>query len=76
MTLIGLAYTYLGTINKMVSNRNAMRIQICVTLVTLFILQKILLMIYRLKSPWYNPSFLPPDWYQKGSLASDQGNNI
>lgn len=32
--------------------------------------------MYKLKSPWYGPSFLPPDDYMKGPLSADQGNNI
>jgi hypothetical protein len=76
ISIIGLLYTYLANITKMVSEKSAQRIQICLSLFTLFVLQKILLMIYKLKSPWYNPGFMPPDYYQTGSLAMDQGNNI
>lgn len=76
MTIIGLIYTYLGNINRFVNDKNQMRVQIILILLSLFLLQKIFLMIYRLKSPWYNPGFWPPDYYQTGSLASDQGNNI
>lgn len=76
ITVIGLIYTYLGNINRFVSDKNALRIQTIIILFTLFIMQKILLIIYRIKSPWYNPGFWPPEHYQTGSLTSDQGNNI
>jgi len=29
--------------------------------------------IYKFKSPWYNPPFIPPNRYVKGPLANDQG---
>lgn len=32
--------------------------------------------LYRLKTPYYSPSFYPPDDYVRGPLANDQGNNI
>ncbi len=31
--------------------------------------------IYKSKS-WYGPSYFPPEGYNKGSVAMDQGNNI
>jgi len=32
--------------------------------------------IYKLKTPWYNPKFFPPQDYIRGSIMRDQGNNI
>jgi len=36
----------------------------------------ILMSMYKHKSPWYGPTFNPPDNYIKGPLSNDQGNNI
>jgi hypothetical protein len=69
MTIIGLVYTYLGNVNRFVSDKTQYKIQVALILLTLFILQKILLWVYKLKSSWYNPGFFPPDYYQTGSLA-------
>jgi hypothetical protein len=75
-TIIGLCYLYLANVDRLVASKNQQRVAVIVMIVTLFILQKILLSIYKIKSPWYNPGFAPPDYYLRGSLARDQGNNI
>jgi len=36
----------------------------------------LLVWIYKFKSPWYGPTFLPPNKYIHGPLSNDQGNNI
>ena len=76
ITAIGLVYLYMARVPKFVSGDNAIRIRTLVSLGLLLVLQKGLLYIYRLKSSWYDPGFWPPDYYTRGSLASDQGNNI
>lgn len=35
-----------------------------------------LMAIYKMKSPWYGPTFSPPSDYVQGPLSNDQGNNI
>jgi hypothetical protein len=75
-TTIGLVYLYLTKIPSLVPDKHQQRITIVLTLLSLFILQKVFMIIYRFKSPWYNPTFAPPSYYQQGPLASDQGNNI
>jgi hypothetical protein len=47
-----------------------------VIIFALWVLQQMLVSAYRIKSPWYNPHFMPPDYYQTGSLLKDQGNSI
>eukprot|EP00922_Rhytidocystis_sp_ex-Travisia-forbesii_P004167 GHVS01006057.1.p1 GENE.GHVS01006057.1~~GHVS01006057.1.p1 ORF type:complete len:468 (-),score=76.51 GHVS01006057.1:435-1838(-) len=39
-------------------------------------LLNILLSIYTFKSPWYAPTFLPPDDYVRGELRADRGNEF
>jgi len=51
-------------------------VAVLVCVLSLFILQRMLVAVYKIKSPWYNPMFMPPDYYQTGSLLKDQGNNI
>lgn len=41
-----------------------------------FLALYVLLSIYKMKSPWYGPTFAPPDDYVRGPLANDQGNNV
>jgi len=76
VTVIGLVYLYLVNVDKWIKERGSVRIAVLICLVILFILQQMLLVAYRIKSPWYNPTFAPPDYYQRGSLLQDQGNNI
>ena len=76
VTLIGLVYLYVANVHKLVETRSQMRTRIIICLLVLFIAQRMLLAAYRIKSPWYNPGFMPPGYYQTGSLLSDQGNNI
>ena len=75
-TVIGLSYLYLSKIHCNVNEKHQQRIQIVVCLLCIYILQKVLIGVYKLKSPWYNPTFSPPDYYTTGPLARDQGNNI
>ena len=41
-----------------------------------FLAVLMLLNIYKIKSPWYGPTFAPPDDYVTGPLSNDQGNSI
>jgi hypothetical protein len=49
---------------------------IIIGIITVYILTWMILIIYRIKSPWYGPTFFPPAGYLTGPLARDQGNNI
>jgi len=76
VTCIGLGYLYLTKIQDTCEDKQQMRVLVFMTLATLFFGQQFLIMAYRLKSPWYNPTFFPPHYYNTGSLLADQGNNI
>lgn len=52
------------------------RLIIMFSLVGLVLFVQCVLAAYRIKSPWYGPSFFPPDDYKTGPLSADQGNNI
>lgn len=58
------------------SDKSQFRLAVCVTLVIIWMGEQCLVIAYKIKSPWYNPTFLPPGYYQKGTLAEDQGNVI
>ena len=75
-TVIGLMYLGLANINTFVESKLHQRIWVLVMLVAIYIMQSLLLQMYKIKSPWYNPGFMPPNYYLTGSLARDQGNNI
>ena len=76
VTVIGLVYLYMNNIDKLHQGKGNQRIAIFVCIISLYILQSFLVSAYKIKSPWYNPGFLPPNYYQRGSLLKDQGNNI
>lgn len=74
--VIGLGYLTLNNVTALVDDKYQIRMCVYILVVILFILHKLYLVAYRIKSPWYDPQFLPPDYYQRGSLMKDQGNNI
>ena len=76
MCAIGLVYLYLSKVTEFNDSKHKVRVAVAVSLFTLYVLHYCLTEMYKIKSPWYNPTFLPPDYYQKGSLWSDQGNTI
>jgi len=75
-TIIGLLFLSLNNVEKFSDNKYQQRMYVYILIFVLFVLQQIYLACYRIKSPWYNPSFAPPDYYTTGSLMKDQGNNI
>lgn len=42
----------------------------------IYLLNYLVIYVYRIKSPWYSPSFNPPKGYIKGGLNKDQGNSF
>jgi len=75
-TFIGLTYLFLNKIREVFNDKSKLRMAVFISVAAIWIMQQLLLMAYRIKSPWYNPTFDPPDYYQRGSLLKDQGNNI
>ena len=76
VTLIGFCFLYLNHVDKFAADKSQQRVLTVCTLIGIYLMFQMLLVFYRIKSPWYNPMFMPPDYYQKGSLLQDQGNNI
>lgn len=63
VTAIGLGYLYLIKIGDHMDDKSQMRVAVMICLASLFMMQNLLVMAYRIKSPWYNPTFLPPSYY-------------
>lgn len=76
VTIIGLTYLYMNNVEHMIKTKSEIRMAVLCCLGGLFVMQQLLLVAYRIKSPWYHPGFMPPSYYQRGSLLQDQGNNI
>ena len=68
VTVIGLSFLYLNNLDRFAQDKSQQRLLTLVTLMAIYMMFQVLLVFYRIKSPWYNPSFMPPDYYQKGSL--------
>lgn len=75
-TFIGLAYLALNNVTRFTDDKYYIRVTVYGLCACIWIAQQLYLIGYRIKSPWYNPGFMPPDYYQKGSILMDQGNNI
>ena len=71
VTVIGLSFLYLNNLDRFAQDKSQQRLLTLVTLMAIYMMFQVLLVFYRIKSPWYNPSFMPPDYYQKGSLLQD-----
>lgn len=63
VTVIGLTYLYLNNITQFSSDKSQQRMMVFVTILALWMMNHLLLSFYRIKSPWYNPQFAPPDYY-------------
>lgn len=75
-TLIGLAYLFLNNVTYWFDDKYQVRVAVYSIVALIWIAQQLYVVGYRIKSPWYNPTFAPPDYYLTGSLMADQGNNI
>ena len=69
--VIGMSYLSLNKVTQFLDDKQQIRMFVYIIIACIFIMQKLYLVAYRIKSPWYDPSFMPPDYYQRGSLAKD-----
>ncbi len=76
VTITGLVLLFLTQIDHLLTKSFHKRVAVLGSVVLVFILVNIILFIYRIKSPWYGPTFMPPGHYARGPLSQDQGNNI
>lgn len=75
ISLIGVLFISIVLVNQKVKNAYKVRLFGLIALATIFFLTIALENVYKSKS-WYGPSLFPPNDYSKGSIATDQGNNI
>jgi hypothetical protein len=75
ISAIGILFTSVVVVSKLVQNRFKVRVWGFVALAAIYFLTTSLESIYKSKS-WYGPSLFPPNDYSHGSIATDQGNNI
>ena len=75
ISLIGVLFILIAVVGQKVNNAYKVRIFGLVALFGIFFLTMVLESVYKSKS-WYGPSFFPPNDYSRGSIATDQGNNI
>lgn len=75
ISLIGVLFVSIVIAAQKVKNSYKVRLWGLIAIVAIFFLTTSLEQVYKSKS-WYGPSFFPPDDYSKGSIATDQGNNI
>jgi len=74
--LTGLLFVFLTQIHKYVQGTQKIRIVFCTVCFVIYSLTQMILACYKIKSPWYGPTFFPPGHYQMGPLMNDQGSNI
>jgi len=59
----GISYVILNRADTVCSTKHNLRVVTMAMLVSIFILQQLILTCYKIKSPWYNPTFEPPGYY-------------
>lgn len=75
--MASLCFLFFVRLDKLVSLKGESRgVALCVMLLAGYVLVHLFLLCYRIKTPWYNTSFMPPQDYVRGPLARDQGTNI
>lgn len=72
----GITLILLSRVHLITDKPMKQRIIIFGSIIAVFILNELILLCYRFKSPWYGPTFYPPAHYNTGPLIRDQGNNI
>lgn len=73
--MIGVLFISIALVSQKVKNTYKVRIFGLIALLAIFFFTASLESVYKSKS-WYGPSLFPPADYSKGSIATDQGNNI
>lgn len=68
VTVIGLTFLALNNLSSFITDKGHQRTFTLGILCAIWLMQHLLLSFYRIKSPWYNPQFAPPDYYQRGTL--------
>lgn len=76
VSFVGLIWIFLVKIELFIRKNFHKRVAIIISVVVIFLAMQLILMCYRIKSPWYGPTFMPPGHYERGPLSRDQGNNI
>lgn len=75
--LASLSFLFFTRLDSLLRLKGETRgIVLCVLLLLGYLFVQVFLLCYRIKTPWYNTSFLPPQDYMRGPLARDQGTNI
>ena len=75
ISLIGVLFISIALVSQKVKNPYKVRLFGLIALGAIFFLTMALESVYKSKS-WYGPSLFPPSDYSRGSIATDQGNNI
>ena len=75
VTFTGLLWLFLSKIEIVQQFKNTTKFnQRCIIygiVMNLWIGQQMLVAAYKKKSSWYNPTFMPPDYYSTGSIMND-----
>lgn len=74
--LIGIFFLLIARIPNWYKNPISMRVALIIFGLLAFFAINLYVSIYRIKSPWYSHSFLPPRGFTRGPMWRDQGNNI
>lgn len=75
ISLIGVLFVSIVIVSQKIKNTYKVRLWGLIAIIAIFFLTTSLESVYKSKS-WYGPSFFPPSDYSRGSIATDQGNNI
>ncbi len=69
--LLSIVFIIFINLDKIAGNDAKIRIYFYTALLLIFLLFSSMVYIIRLKTPWYNPDFNPPDHYFKGGVLEN-----
>jgi hypothetical protein len=73
IVVFSLTFALFIKLPKLIQNKCILRIVMLVIFFVIFILHAIFMDIIKIKMPWYNPQFNPPEYYMTGWILEDQG---
>ena len=74
--LVSACFLLLAKADALTESQNSRRVILFASIVGCSIGIYTYLYCYKIKTPWYQNNFMPPEGYMRGPIMRDQGNNI
>ena len=71
VVIFSMTFALFLSLPKLIENRCLLRIACLFVGFAIFIMHAVFMDIIKIKMPWYNPKFEPPDEYMRGWILED-----